>query len=98
VRELVAEIEHAARSAIDLANQMLTYAGLSCRAIVYKALCSGGQLPAFYPDLLDPLYRTAPSSPGPAGAWSSRALAQRWGRPTVRSAGHDTDRRRAARA
>jgi glutamate synthase (NADPH/NADH) large chain len=32
---------------------------LSCRTIVYKALCSGGQLPAFYPDLLDPLYRTA---------------------------------------
>jgi glutamate synthase domain-containing protein 2/glutamate synthase domain-containing protein 1/glutamate synthase domain-containing protein 3 len=32
---------------------------LSCRTIVYKALCAGGQLPRFYGDLCDPLYESA---------------------------------------
>jgi glutamate synthase domain-containing protein 2/glutamate synthase domain-containing protein 1/glutamate synthase domain-containing protein 3 len=32
---------------------------LSCRTIVYKALLTGPQLPAFYPDLRDPLFETA---------------------------------------
>ena len=31
----------------------------SCRTVVYKALLSGVQLPAFYPDLRDPAYETA---------------------------------------
>ncbi|HEY0776782.1 MAG TPA: glutamate synthase large subunit [Gemmatirosa sp.] len=31
----------------------------SCRTVVYKALLSGAQLPAFYPDLRDPAYATA---------------------------------------
>ncbi len=32
---------------------------LSCRTIVYKALCAGEQLPSFYADLRDPLYATS---------------------------------------
>jgi glutamate synthase (NADPH/NADH) large chain len=32
---------------------------LSCRTIVYKALCAGAQLPHFYRDLQDPLYESA---------------------------------------
>lgn len=32
---------------------------LSCRTIVYKALCAARQLASFYPDLTDPLYETA---------------------------------------
>ncbi|HYK82598.1 MAG TPA: glutamate synthase large subunit [Gemmatimonadales bacterium] len=32
---------------------------LSCRTLVYKALLTGPQLPAFYPDLTSPAYETA---------------------------------------
>ena len=34
-------------------------ASFSCRTVVYKALLSGAQLPAFYADLGDPAYATA---------------------------------------
>ncbi len=34
-------------------------ASFSCRTVVYKALLTGAQLPAFYPDLRDPAYATA---------------------------------------
>ena len=34
-------------------------ASFSCRTVVYKALLTGAQLPAFYPDLADPAYATA---------------------------------------
>ena len=32
---------------------------LSCRTVVYKALCAAQQLPSFYGDLADPLYETS---------------------------------------
>ena len=32
---------------------------LSCRTVVYKALLTGTELPAFFPDLRSPLYETA---------------------------------------
>lgn len=40
------------------ATEALSFASLSCRTVVYKALTRAEDLGAFYPDLLNPRYRT----------------------------------------
>jgi glutamate synthase domain-containing protein 2/glutamate synthase domain-containing protein 1/glutamate synthase domain-containing protein 3 len=50
------EMEHRAE-ALGLAPFYIC--SLSCRTLVYKGLCSGGQLADFYPDLLDPAFESA---------------------------------------
>jgi glutamate synthase (NADPH/NADH) large chain/glutamate synthase (ferredoxin) len=47
------------RRAVDLGGDPFFVCSLSCRTIVYKALLTGPQLPAFYPDLRRPEYETA---------------------------------------
>ncbi len=47
------------RRAVDLGWDPFFVCSLSCRTIVYKALLTGPQLPAFYADLLRPEYETA---------------------------------------
>ena len=47
------------RRAVDLGWDPFFVCSLSCRTIVYKALLTGPQLPAFYDDLRRPDYHTA---------------------------------------
>ena len=47
------------RRARDQGIAPLFVCSLSCRTVVYKALLTGTELPAFYPDLRSPLFETA---------------------------------------
>ncbi len=47
------------RSAAQQGVAPLYVCSLSCRTVVYKALLTGTELPAFYPDLRSPLFDTA---------------------------------------
>jgi glutamate synthase (NADPH/NADH) large chain/glutamate synthase (ferredoxin) len=47
------------RRAADQGIAPLFVCSLSCRTVVYKALLTGTELPAFYPDLRSPLFETA---------------------------------------
>jgi glutamate synthase (ferredoxin) len=47
------------RRAADRAVAPCFVCSLSCRTVVYKALLTGTELPAFYPDLQSPLFETA---------------------------------------
>jgi glutamate synthase (ferredoxin) len=47
------------RRAAETGVAPLYVCSLSCRTVVYKALLTGTELPAFYPDLRSPLFETA---------------------------------------
>ncbi|MDZ7632064.1 MAG: glutamate synthase central domain-containing protein [Gemmatimonadaceae bacterium] len=50
------EMEHRAEA---LGLTPFYFCSFSCRTVVYKGLFTGGQLPEFYPDLLDPAFESA---------------------------------------
>jgi glutamate synthase domain-containing protein 2/glutamate synthase domain-containing protein 1/glutamate synthase domain-containing protein 3 len=50
---------HRARKQFEAASLKSYIVSLSCRTIVYKALCAGAQLQEFYADLQDPNFETA---------------------------------------
>ncbi len=47
-----------ARKAFERSGAPGYFCSLSARTLIYKAMCSGRDLPAFYPDLSDPRYTT----------------------------------------
>ena len=44
--------------ALAAAGEPAYLCSLSCRTVVYKAMCTGALLPEFFPDLADPAYET----------------------------------------
>jgi len=50
------EMEHRADA---LGLHPFYFCSFSCRTVIYKGLCTGGQLAEFYPDLLEPSFESA---------------------------------------
>jgi glutamate synthase (ferredoxin) len=45
--------------ALNMGGSKFYIASLSCKTLIYKGMLNAGQLPTFYPDLLDPAFETA---------------------------------------